>query len=121
MSGAVAGGPGSRFAFDGAVVEVTGFEGTRVTLRDARDRWRTLGLAGYRRRGLIDEQLIPAVLAAAGEPSPVTEVERRVSGAHPALVRPVVMHLLWSGALATDMGRSLGGDSMIWPRAGAAA
>jgi len=78
-------------------------------------------LAGYRRRALIDEQLIPAVLEAAGDPSPVTDVERRVSGAHRALVRPVVMHLLWSGDLITDMGRPLGGDSVIRPRAGAAA
>ncbi len=47
MSRAVVIGPGSRFSFDGEVVEVTGFEGTRVTLRDGRDRWRTLGLAGF--------------------------------------------------------------------------
>ena len=47
MSGAVVIGPGSRFTFDGEVVEVTGFEGTRVTLRDGRGRWRTLGLAGF--------------------------------------------------------------------------
>jgi hypothetical protein len=78
-------------------------------------------LAGYRRRALIDEQLIPAVLEAAGGSSPVIDVERRVRGAHPALVRPVVMHLLWSGDLVTDMGRPLGGDSVIWSRAGAAA
>ena len=32
-------------------------------------------LAGYRRRGLIDERLIPAVLEVAGEPSPVLEVD----------------------------------------------
>ena len=51
-----------------------------------------------------------------GVPSPATDGERRVRGAHPALVRPVVMHLLWSGGnLVTDMGRPLGGDSMIWP------
>ena len=47
MSRAVVICPGARFAFDGEVVEVTGFEGSRVTLRDARDRWRTLGLAGF--------------------------------------------------------------------------
>jgi transposase InsO family protein len=47
VSGAVVIGPGSRFSFDGEVVEVTGFEGTRVTLRDGRGRWRTLGLAGF--------------------------------------------------------------------------
>ena len=47
MSWAVVNCPGSRLAFDGEVVEVTGFECARVTLRDARDRWRTLGLAGF--------------------------------------------------------------------------
>ena len=52
MSGAVVIGPCSRFAFDGEVVEVTGFEGTRVTLRDARDRWRALGLAGFLARAV---------------------------------------------------------------------
>ena len=52
MSRAVAVCPGSRFAFDGEIVEVTGFEGTRVTLRDARDRWRTLGLAGFLARAV---------------------------------------------------------------------
>ena len=52
MSGAVVIGPGSRFSFDGEVVEVTGFEGTRVTLRDGRDRWRTLGLAGFLARAV---------------------------------------------------------------------
>ena len=52
-SGAAApSGLGSRFSFDGEVVEVTGFEGTRVTLRDARDRWRTLGLAGFLARAV---------------------------------------------------------------------
>jgi len=44
--------PGSRFAFDGEVVEVTQFGGTRVTVRDARDRWRTLGLAGFLARAV---------------------------------------------------------------------
>jgi hypothetical protein len=77
-------------------------------------------LAGYRRRGLIDEKLIPAVLEAAGEPSPVTEVERRVGNAHPALVRPVVMHLLWCGSLVTDMSRPLSGSSLIRLRGTAA-
>ena len=52
MSRAVAVCPGSRFAFDGEIVEVTGFEGTRVTLRDARDRWRTLSLAGFLARAV---------------------------------------------------------------------
>ncbi len=81
MSGAVAVCPGSRFAFDGEVVEVTGFEGTRVTLRDARDRWRTLALAGFLARAapLEAPQARPApagpLLAglSGGERSAVTE------------------------------------------------
>jgi transposase InsO family protein len=36
---------GSRLAFDGEVVEVVQFEGTYVTLRDARNRWRSLSVA----------------------------------------------------------------------------
>jgi len=52
VSGAVVICPGSRFDFDGEVVEVTGFEGTRITLRDGRDRWRTLGLAGFLARAV---------------------------------------------------------------------
>ncbi len=52
MSQAVVVCPGSRFAFDGEVVEVTQFGGTRVTVRDARDRWRTLGLAGFLARAV---------------------------------------------------------------------
>jgi transposase InsO family protein len=39
--------PGARFACDGEIVEVVQLEGTRVTLRDSRERWRTLGLAGF--------------------------------------------------------------------------
>ena len=62
MSGAVVIGPGSRFSFDGEVVEVTGFEGTRVTLRDGRDRWRTLGLAGFLARA------VPVEAPGAGRP-----------------------------------------------------
>ena len=63
MSGAVVIGPGSRFAFDGEVVEVTGFEGARVTLRDGRDRWRTLGLAGFLARACVRCAQVPGTVA----------------------------------------------------------
>jgi Helix-turn-helix domain len=41
---------GARFAFDGAVVEVTGLEGTRVTVRDVNNHWRTMTLTEFLRQ-----------------------------------------------------------------------
>jgi len=71
--------PGSRFAFDGEVVEVTGFEGTRVTLRDARDRWRTLGLAGFLARAAPLE-------APQGRPVPAGPLLAGLSGSEQSAV-----------------------------------
>jgi len=73
VSRAVVIGPGSRFTFDGEVVEVTGFEGTRVTLRDGRDRWRTLGLAGFLAGAVPVE-------APGGRPAPVGPVGPLLAG-----------------------------------------
>jgi hypothetical protein len=47
-------------------------------------------LAGYRRRTVIDESLIPAVLRAAVGGTAITDLERAVPEADPVLVRPVV-------------------------------
>ena len=79
MSRAVVICPGSRFAFDGEVVEVTGFEGTRVTLRDARDRWRTLGLAGFLARAAPLE-------APQGRPVPAGPLLAGLSGSEQSAV-----------------------------------
>jgi hypothetical protein len=61
----------------------------------------------------------PAVTAIAAQPfrlagpdgagggRPVAEIERQ-TGAPAVLVRPAVLHLLWSGALVTDLGRAAG-------------
>jgi hypothetical protein len=38
---------GARFAFDGELVEVVQMEGSRISVRDAQDRWRTLSLTGF--------------------------------------------------------------------------
>src|SRR5262249_10556268 len=64
-------------------------------------------LAGSRRRSIIDEGLIPAVLQTAAIGPSVVDLERSLSWAHPALVRPVVLHLLWSAGLVVDMSRPL--------------
>ena len=76
-------------------------------------------LAGYRRPELIASELLPSVLAAAVAPVSVLELERVLDGAGcRGLVRPAVLHLLWSGQLSTDLSRLLDGDSLV--RAGAA-
>ena len=71
-------------------------------------------LAGYRRPALIDADLIPAVLdAAAGQPS-LGAIERALLPRHPvALVRPVALHLLWTGYLQADLTRPLSPDTPV--------
>ena len=59
---------GARFAFDGEVVEVMQLEGARVSVRDARDRWRTLGLSGFL-----------ATATAAGEQVPLPALGTRLA------------------------------------------
>jgi hypothetical protein len=72
-------------------------------------------LAGYRRRAVIDESLIPAVREAAGRPVAITDLERSVA-ADSVVVRPVILHLLWTGALVADLDRPLDGLSVVAPR-----
>jgi hypothetical protein len=71
-------------------------------------------LAGYRRDAFITVGLIPAVLdAAAGQPS-VGAIERALSPEHPpAVVRPVVLHLLWTGRLQADLTCPLSTDTPV--------
>ena len=86
MRGAVVIGPGSRFTFDGEVVEVTGFESTRVTLRDGRDRWQMLGLAGFLACGVPLE-------APEGLPDPVGPLLAGLSGGEQSVVTERAGHV----------------------------
>lgn len=71
-------------------------------------------LAGYRRPALIDADLIPAVLDAAAGQVSVGAIERALSPRHPpVLVRPVVLHLLWTGRLQADLARPLSADAPV--------
>lgn len=70
-------------------------------------------LAGYRRRSVIDAGLIPRALAAVGEQASIADVERSVGGVDPVVVRPVILHLLWSGALVTELDRPLEATSTV--------
>ena len=58
--------------------------------------------------------LLPAVLdAARGRPRSAS-VERALAGEYPvALVRPAVLHLLWTGRLRADLRRPLGADTPV--------
>jgi hypothetical protein len=61
-------------------------------------------LAGYRRAAVIVAELIPVVLAAARKQPSIGAIERALSGEHPpALIRPVVLHLVWQGRLEADL------------------
>lgn len=75
-------------------------------------------LAGYRREAVIDQRLVPAVLAAASDGAPIAAVERSAGGVPSVLARPVILHLLWSGALVTDLSRPLSTASVVRTRTG---
>ncbi|HEX9354499.1 MAG TPA: TnsA-like heteromeric transposase endonuclease subunit [Streptosporangiaceae bacterium] len=71
-------------------------------------------LAGYRRRSVIAGELVPAVLEAARRQPAIGGIERALSQCHPPeLIRPVVLHLLWSGRLRADLQRPLGADTAV--------
>lgn len=74
-------------------------------------------LAGYRRPMVIEEALIPQVLGAAAGGRTIVDVERSLRPAHPAVVRPVVLHLLWHGELHADLAVPLDGTSVVRPHA----
>lgn len=61
-------------------------------------------LAGYRRGWLFDPDLVAAVHHAVADGMAIGEAERgSASSFDPQLTRPVLMHLLWSGRLHTDL------------------
>ena len=71
-------------------------------------------LAGYRRSLVIDAGLLPVVLDAVREQATIGSVEQALAGQYPvALVRPAVLHLLWTGRLRADLRRPLGADTPV--------
>lgn len=72
-------------------------------------------LAGYRRRGVVAEELVPAVMRAADSGASLLEIEHRLAPAHPLVVRPVVLHLVWTGRLAADLDAPLAVTSLVRP------
>lgn len=71
-------------------------------------RW----LSRYRRRRCLRPDIAAVLIDVFGEPGPLRAGARRVGD--PLVVLPVLFHLLWSGALATDVSaRLLGADSVL--------
>jgi hypothetical protein len=70
-------------------------------------------LAGYRREALIEASLIPDVLALARPPAAIIDVERALAVRPTALVRPVILHLIWMGELEADLMRPLSRESIV--------
>ena len=71
-------------------------------------------LAGYRRPGLLPEELLDEVLAATRPGDTIGGVTGRVSGTRrPGDVKPAVLRLLWQQRLATDLHTRLDADSTL--------
>lgn len=71
-------------------------------------------LAGYRRPRLLEMDRAPAVLAAARGQSTIGGIEAALAGRFPAqVVRPLVLHLIWAGALVADLRRPLASATSI--------
>jgi hypothetical protein len=68
-------------------------------------------LAGARRRHWAVPQYESAVLAAAGEPIAIANLEAEVGPQ--VLARPVVLHLIWHGQLLADLGRPLSRATIV--------
>lgn len=71
-------------------------------------------LAGYRRASVVDLRFRDALLELVGGQSTLRGIEHAAESIGPRdLVRPVLLHLLWTGALATDLSRALGPESPV--------
>lgn len=71
-------------------------------------------LAGFRRPQLLEMDRVPAVLAAARGQSTIGGIEAVLAGQLPKeVVRPLVLHLIWSAVLVADLRRPLASTTMI--------
>lgn len=71
-------------------------------------------LAGFRRPELIDLEVARLVLAGACRARTIRELEYGLATPqYGGLVRPAVLHLLWTGALSADLSRVLDADTVV--------
>lgn len=71
-------------------------------------------LAGYRRPERVAVHLAAEVLEAARVQANIGGIESALAARHPAeLVRPALLHLVWSGALPADLSRPLSAQTPV--------
>src|SRR6266545_4913363 len=71
-------------------------------------------LAGYRRPGIVAEDLIARAWREVRDGDVLGEVEWRLAGGDPGwTVRPALLALLWRHRLTTDLSRPLSGDAIL--------
>lgn len=71
-------------------------------------------LAGYRRPGLVDEELLSRVRREVRDGEPLGEAERRLAGNRPEwTVRPALLTLLWHQEFTTALSLPLSGASVL--------
>jgi len=71
-------------------------------------------LAGYRRPGVVDQQLVGQACEVIESGDELAVAERRLSTRAPAEdVRPAILSLLWDGRLSTDLTQPLSGCSVL--------
>ncbi len=99
--------PGELFRQHGWAYEIwSGAE--RVLLENVRF------LAGYRRPSVVPRAEVDKAWDQVVDGEELALAERRLAGGRPpAEARPVLMALLWSGRLTTDLSRPLSGDSVL--------
>lgn len=83
--------PGARLQFDGELLEVVQVEASRVTLRDARGRWRTAGMAEFLSTAQPAQQPGTEPLPALGTRlSALSDTARKTVGERAAHVRELL-------------------------------
>ncbi|MER6590333.1 TnsA-like heteromeric transposase endonuclease subunit [Micromonospora purpureochromogenes] len=109
--------PVVRRVFDWTA-EIVGLRGWRFETWSAGDPVMLANvrfLAGYRRPWVIDTSLSAPILEVIDGHDSIGGIERAASSIAPLeRVRPVLLHLLWSGVLATDLSLPLGAGSPVW-------
>jgi len=99
--------PGELFAGHGWRYEVWS-GGDAVTVENVRF------LAGYRRPGIVEEDLIARAWQEVCDGEPLGEVERRLAGDAPGwTARPALLALLWRHRLTTDLAKPLSSDAIL--------
>lgn len=104
----------AQFAWTRQVCAVRGWAYETWSGADAAVLENVRFLAGYRRTQLVSTELVPLVLASARDQSTIGGIEAALAGRHPCgVVRPVVLHLVWSGGLTADLSRPLSAATTV--------